>query len=98
MATISHEPSRVDPQRQPWWVQLFVPEMWASHAIVGMWLAVLFDGIYGPDFVSSNGSSTTSIPSVIVLVPFAFLGTTTVARYGFRGRASRLNERREDFK
>lgn len=31
-------------------------------------------------------------------LPFAFLGTTTVARYGFRGRASRLNERREDFK
>jgi hypothetical protein len=84
MTTISHEPSRVDPQRKPWWAQLLVPELWASLAIVAMWLAVLFDGIYGPDFVSSSGASTTTIPSVIVLVPFAFLGTRAVARSGFR--------------
>ena len=86
MATISHEPLRVDPRRDPWWTRLLVPELWASLAIVGMWLTVLFDGIYGPDFVSSSGASTTTIPSVIVLVPFAFLGTRTVARYGFRGK------------
>ncbi len=81
MATISHEP--FDTQRQPWWLHVFVPEMWASLAIVGMWLAVLFDAVYGPDFVSSSGASTTTIPSVIVVAPFAFLGTRTVARYAF---------------
>jgi hypothetical protein len=83
MATISHEPSRVDPQRQPWWTQL-VPELWASLAIVGMWLAVLFDAVFGPDFVSANATSTTTIPSVIVVALFAYLGTRVVARYGFR--------------
>ena len=44
MTTISHEPSRV---RQAWW-SLLVPELWASLAIVGMWLAVLFDAVYVP--------------------------------------------------
>ena len=83
MATISHEPSRVDLQRQPWWSQL-VPELWASLAIVGMWLAVLFDAVYGPDFVSASATSTTTIPSVIVVALFAYLGTRVVARYGFR--------------
>jgi hypothetical protein len=84
MTTISHEPSRVDSRLGPWWSRLLVPELWASLAIIGMWLAVLFDGIYGPDFISTSGTNTTTIPSVIVLVPFAFLGTRTVARYGFR--------------
>ena len=80
MATITHEPSRV---RQAWW-SLLVPELWASLAIVGMWLAVLFDAVYGPDFVSANATSTTTIPSVIVVALFAYLGTRVVARYGFR--------------
>lgn len=86
MATISHEPSRVDPTRQPWWLQFVVPEMWASLAIVGMWLAVLFDAVWGPDFVSASGASVTRIPSAIVVALFAFLGTRAVARHGFRRR------------
>jgi hypothetical protein len=49
-----------------------------------MWLAVLFDAVWGPDFVSSTtGGSTTTIPSSIVVAVFAYLGTRVVARYGF---------------
>ena len=58
--------------------------MWASLAIVAMWLAVLFDAVWGPDFVSStSGGSTTTIPSSIVVAVFAYLGTRVVARCGF---------------
>jgi hypothetical protein len=57
--------------------------MWASLAIISMWLAVLFDALFGPDLVSSTtGASTTSIPSAVVLALFAYLGTRVVARYG----------------
>ena len=63
--------------------------MWASLAIVAMWLAVLFDAVWGPDFVSSTtGGSTTTIPSSIIVAVFAYLGTRVVARYGF-GRERR---------
>ena len=61
--------------------------MWASLAIIVMWLAVLFDGVYGADFVSTNGggtNSTTTIPSAIFVALFAFLGTAAVAKYAFR--------------
>ena len=59
--------------------------MWASLAISVMWLAVLFDALFGPDFVSSNGAGTqtTSIPSAVFVALFAYLGTRVVARYGF---------------
>ncbi len=62
-----------------------VPEMWASLAISVMWLAVLFDAILGPDFVSSSnaGQTTTTIPSAVFVALFAYLGTRIVAKYGF---------------
>ena len=82
MSAISHEPSTVDRANQGWSWQL--PEMWASLAIAAMWFAVLFDAVWGPDFVSSSsGGSTTKIPSAIVVAVFAYLGTRVVARYGF---------------
>ena len=87
MTSISHEPAK-DTQR--WSLRLLVPEMWASLAIIVMWLAVLFATIYGPDIVSANGvadiGERTIVPSAVVLAPFAFLGTWVVAKYGF-GRA-----------
>jgi hypothetical protein len=84
MATVPHEPSQVGPERQRWSLQLLVPEVWASLAIAVMWLAVLFDAVWGPDFVSStSGGSTTTIPSAIIVAVFAYLGTRVVARYGF---------------
>jgi hypothetical protein len=59
--------------------------MWASLAIASMWLAVLFDAVFGPDLVASNGAgvNTTSIPSAVIVALFAYLGTRVVARYGF---------------
>ena len=59
-------------------------EMWASLAISMMWLAVLFDSVFGPDFVSANTTSTTKIPSGIVVALFAVFGTRAVARFAFR--------------
>ena len=52
--------------------RVLVREMWASLAIISMWLAVLFDALLGPDFVSSNAAdtNTTSIPSAIVVALF----------------------------
>jgi hypothetical protein len=78
MTTFSHE--RV-PLRHEW---LRNRDMWASLAISAMWLAVLFDSVFGPDFVSANTSSTTRIPSGILVALFAVFGTRAVARYAFR--------------
>jgi hypothetical protein len=59
--------------------------MWASLAISVMWLAVLFDALWGPDIVSTNASGNNAqIPSAVVVAVFAYLATRVVARYGFR--------------
>jgi hypothetical protein len=60
--------------------------MWASLAIVVMWLAVLFAAIYGPDVVtsSSGGSDSATVPSAVVMALFACLATWPVAKYGFK--------------
>ena len=90
MSSLSHEPSTVLQDRQRWALRLLVPEVWAALAIVVMWLVVLFVGVWGPDLVSNNGvagvGESSTIPSVVVVVPFAFLGTWVVARYGFGTR------------
>jgi hypothetical protein len=83
MATISHEPTR-ERAEKPRWTEFVVRETWASTAISVIWLAVLFDAILGPDFVSTSASGNfTRIPSVVFVVVFAYLGTRVVARYGF---------------
>lgn len=82
MSTTSHGASKVLPERRPWSLRL-VPEMWAALTIAVMWLAVLFDAVFGPDFVSTSSGSSTTIPSSIVVAVFAYLGTRVVARYGF---------------
>jgi len=69
-----------------WWSLTLVPEMWASLAIATMWLAVLFDAVFGPDIVSSSAASTTTIPSAVVVALFAVIGTSVVARRGFDHR------------
>jgi hypothetical protein len=65
---------------------LMMPELWAGISIASMWLAVLFDGIYGHDFVSVNGSGTqtTTIPSAVFVALFAALATASVAKRAFR--------------
>jgi hypothetical protein len=60
--------------------------VWPSLAIGVVWLAVLFDALFGPDIVTSNGAgtNTSSTPSAVVVAFFAFLTSWVVARYGFR--------------
>lgn len=88
MTTISHEPSARVRERPDWFALLSIPELWATLSIVVMWLAVLFDGIYGPDIVSNGGGAGagggSTVPSVVVVALFAFLGTAGVAKHGFR--------------
>lgn len=62
-------------------------EFWGAVAIVAMWLAVLFDGIYGADLVSADVTTSTRIPSVLFVALFAALATAAVAKRAF-GRAA----------
>lgn len=80
MSVISHEPSVES--RFAW---LSLTEMWASVAITVMWLAVLFDALFGPNITSSTpGGTTSSVPSAVAVAFFATLGTWAVARHGLR--------------
>ena len=81
---VSHEPPKARSDRRGWAEQIRVPEMWASLAIAVVWLAVLFDALFGPDFKSSGADgSNTTIPSAIIVALFAYLATRVIARYGF---------------
>ena len=64
--------------------RLFVPAFWGTVAIVAMWLAVLFVGVFGGDMVFSNSSNgTTMIPSAVLVALFAVIGTASVAKRVF---------------
>jgi hypothetical protein len=83
MATVSHEPSRFADATSGW--TLFrVPEMWASLAIISMWLAVLFDAIFGPSMVFTDAGGSTTIPSVLPVAGAAFLATWALGAFAFR--------------
>ena len=76
---------------RPAW--LYATPMWAGLAIVSIWLAVLFVGIFGGDIVTYNGTpgvgNGSTVPSVVVVVPCALLATWIVARWGFGSRAGK---------
>jgi len=77
----SLRPTRSGPSRS--WPYSRV--LWAGISIVTMWLAVLFVGVFGGDIINSTpGGTSSSVPVVVVLVPFALLATFAVARRGFR--------------
>jgi hypothetical protein len=57
--------------------------LWAGLSIIFMWLAVLFVGVFGGDFVSSSSNGFTNIPVVIFLLPFVLPATVAIARRGF---------------
>ncbi len=85
MTAAMHEPSSTKTEKHGWTLRLLVPEMWATLSIVAMWLAVLFVGVFGPDFVSNNtGVNATIIPSAIFIALFACIATASVAKRGFR--------------
>jgi hypothetical protein len=76
MTSLSHEPRAGLGERSQWSLRLLVPEMWASLAIIVMWLCVLFDAVYGPDIESNTYlGDHTVVPSAVVVSLFAFLGT-----------------------
>jgi uncharacterized membrane protein len=85
MTTVSHEPALETRGQRPQWAEfLKIPEMWASIAISVMWLAVLFDAVYGASLVSTNAGTTTTIPSAVFVSFFAVIGSAAVAKRGFR--------------
>jgi len=48
-----------------------------------MWLAVLFVGVFGGDFVHSSSNGFTKFSVVVFLLPFVLPATIVVARRGF---------------
>lgn len=69
-------------------------EIAATVCIVAMWVAVLFDGIYGRDFTSRGaGGDLTIIPSVVFVAFFASLGSAAIARQVFGASRSRAGGR-----
>ena len=83
MSVMTHEPSTGEPVRQGIADRLLVPGFWATLSIVAMWLAVLFDGIFGGDMTFANPPGVTTIPSVVLVALFAVIGTSAVAKRAF---------------
>jgi hypothetical protein len=87
MTTTLHEPSIAGPAREGIAARLLVPAFWGALSIVAMWLAVLFDGIYGGDMIfASPANGTTTIPSAVAVALFAVIGTAAVAKRAFARR------------
>jgi len=84
MTVMTHEPSTDTPLRGGVVSRLLVPEFWATVSIVAMWLAVLFDGVFGSDMTFSNPPHVTVLPSSAALALFAAIATCAVAKRGFR--------------
>ena len=88
MTATMHEPFTAGPARGSVADRLLVPACWGAVSIIAMWLAVLFDGIYGSNMVFSNntGGGPTIIPSAVAVALFAFIGTIAVAKRAFARR------------
>lgn len=85
MTTMSHEPSPALGKTSQWSLLIRAREMWASLAIIFIWLAVLFDAVYGPSIDNSSaGGDHSSVPSAVAVALFASIATWAVAKYGFR--------------
>jgi hypothetical protein len=88
MPVMTDETSKAEPARGSIMSRISMPEFWATLAIVAIWLAVLFDGVFGADFVSGQADSYTRVPSSVFVAFFGVLATSSVAKRAF-GRSSR---------
>ncbi len=87
MTVMTHEPSAGTPVGQDVASRLLVPGFWATVSIVMMWLAVLFDGIFGGNMTFTRSPlQVTVIPSVVVVALFAAIATASVAKRAFGRR------------
>lgn len=63
--------------------------LWGGLAIIAMWLAVLFVGIFGGNVVKSTpGGESSSWPVVVLVAVVALIGTVVVGRRAFAGTAA----------
>jgi hypothetical protein len=84
MTVMTHEPSTGTPVSQGVASRLLVPGFWATVSIVTIWLAVLFDGIFGGDMTFTHSPvQVTVIPSAVVVALFAMIATVSVAKRAF---------------
>jgi hypothetical protein len=84
MTVMTHEPSTGTPVRPGIVSRLLVPGFWAAVSIIMMWIAVLFDGIFGSDMTFTNSSGqVTVMPSAVAIALFAAIATWGVAKRGF---------------
>jgi len=92
MTATMHEPSiaglaQEGPARESIAARLLVPAFWGVVSIVAMWLAVLFDGVFGGDMIfAGSGNGPTTIPSAVALALFAVIGTASIAKRVFGRR------------
>jgi hypothetical protein len=88
MTATMQDQSSAQASSKHWVSQVLVPEMWATVAIVAMWIAVLFVGVYGGNItIHAVDSSWSNIPSGVAVALFASIGTVSVAKRVF-GRNS----------
>jgi hypothetical protein len=87
MTTIPHEPVASAGKRR-WTEFAGMTQMWATLAIVAIWLSVLVSALFAPDIVTQSATATTSdhatIPSGVVVALFAAIATWPVAWFGFK--------------
>jgi uncharacterized membrane protein YccC len=78
----SDHPEGARPQA---WVSLLLSgAFWGGVALVAMWLAVLFVGVFGGNIVKTTpGGEGSSWPVVVVVAIAALLGTISVGRWAF---------------
>jgi hypothetical protein len=84
MTATTQDKSSAQSPHEGWSSRLLVREFWATAAIVTMWIAVLFVGVYGGDmtFHSVDGSWST-VPAGVGVALFAAIGSVSVARRAF---------------
>jgi len=89
MSTPSLSSDRATQMTRPPTPWLHARELWGGLAIISMWLAVLFVGIFGGNIVKGTpGGESSSWPVVVVVAVLALIGTVVVARRAFVATAA----------